>query len=95
MCTELELILFCNQYPPSSPQAAQNYHHSQNHGEMPPQSPNYSFPPRMILGAEKNIQTDLTCLLLQNMEAKSASDLEKKNTAITDLERVSLTLVDP
>ncbi|ELT97268.1 hypothetical protein CAPTEDRAFT_174294 [Capitella teleta] len=31
--------------------------------------------------------TDLTCLMLQNMEAKSASDLSKKNAIITDLER--------
>ena len=31
----------------------------------------------------------MTCLQIQNIEAKAQSDLEKKNMAISDLERVS------
>ncbi len=38
---------------------------------------------------DRMIQTDMTCLQIQNIEAKAQSDLEKKNIAISDLERVS------
>lgn len=41
-----------------------------------------------ISGMDKTIQTDMTCLQIQNIEAKAQSDLEKKNIAISDLERV-------
>ena len=42
-----------------------------------------------VSGLDKIIQTEMTCLQIQNTEAKAQSDLEKKNMAISDLERVS------
>jgi len=76
---------------PHSPQACQPMVMTAgNHGNVQ----DNSYPPSpgvhragLLSSSSKPIQTDLTCLQLQNMEAKSAADLSKKDTVITELER--------
>ena len=73
---------------PSSPTATFTYNH-------PPRftSAATGLPHAVATAAprpDRQVQTDLTCLQIQNMEAKSLNDLKSKQEAITDLNTVRI-----
>ena len=71
-----------------SPQGANASGAFINHGEMPPSPVAYSRNRYNTQVEHRAIQTEMTSLQIQNMEAKSQEDLSKKDNFIQELERV-------